>query len=251
MTNRALGEDLRELRHLTCDLGCLQHEEPAGLDGVLPQQQLHHAPVVLERRTEVRLGEEPPPRGHARAGGPGEHRHRVDEAAHALLGVRCVHPVHVFEHRSAEHVGLLLHALDAGIGVVGRRLRRRHGLQELPPAEDPCVSMEGEQVVEQRRSAAFEAGDVHDRRDRHRGDLGVLPQRVEDAQAAHEVDHRARAQEPTPEFGEVGLLEIGGVRGQRAEEPGLAEVVESRFSTASARMRSTSPVVPIVATLVP
>ncbi len=89
--------------------------------------------------------------------------------------------------------------------------------------------MEGEQVVEQRRPAPLEAGDVHDRRDRHSGDLRVLPQRLEDAQAPHEVEHRPRAQEPAPELGEVGLLEIGGVRGQRAEEPALSKVIESRL----------------------
>ena len=214
---------------MTRDLGCLQHEEPAGLDGVLPEEQLHHAPVVLESRTEVVLGEESPPRGHARARGPGEHRHRVDEAAHALFRLRRVHPVHVFEQRPAEHVGLPLDSCDAGIGVVALRLRRRHGLQEFPPAQHSCVSMEGEQVVEQRCPASLEAGDVHDRRDRHSRDLRVLPQRLEDAQPPREVEHRPRSQEPAPELGEIGLLEIGGVRRQRAEEPGLSKVVESRI----------------------
>lgn len=51
-----------------------------------------------------------------------------------------------------------------------------------------------------------------------------------DAQAPHEVEQCPRSQELAPELGEVGLLEIGGVRRQRAEEPGLSKVVESQLS---------------------
>ena len=58
---------------------------------------------------------------------------------------------------------------------------------------DNSVSMEGEQVVEQRCPASLQAGDVHDRRDPHGGDLWVFPQRLEDAQAPSEVVHCPRS----------------------------------------------------------
>ena len=85
-------------------------------------------------------------------------------------------------------------------------------------------------------------GPVHDRRDRHRRRSRGLLAGLEEAQPAHDVAHRPRSQEPSPGLGEVGLREIGGVRGQRCEEPGASEVLEPRVSAASARMRSTSPV---------
>ena len=215
-----LGEDRRELDEMDVRSGApsargtRRARRGASTAAVAPRAGSSRTP------DRGRPGEEPPPRGHARARRPASIDTESMKPHTHSSGSVGVHPVHVFEQRPAEPVDRGLHRGDprrrcrrspspaaarapgAPTGAGPRASRCR--ASRLWSSVVPLRSMPVMYTIGGIGTAAIS---------------GLSPQRLEDAQPPHDIQHRPRSQEPAPELVEVGLLESSAYAVSGPEEP--------------------------------
>ena len=178
---------------------------------------------------------------NAEGGRLAEHRHGVDETPGALFRFVGVDPVHAFERPNPGAC-----PPTPAWWRFGGRTRvtpppAGHRLHQLPAQQDPRPPVEGQQVVQERRSAPPLTRDVDHGRDGDLGDLRMPAEHIENPEAAGNVPYGQRSEEAAAEVAQVGLAEVFRPGGQRTEEPVVAEIVEASGRSLLAIQRGSPP----------
>jgi hypothetical protein len=159
-------------------------ERPA-FSRCLPLQYLQETAVPAQRGGHIAIGDPLIIGGHVELHLVDHRGEVVGGDGNTFLRALGAHGVHGLEFRNQPvyPVQVCLDPGDAWVAAVGSRFRWRQGIGRLPGQGDPVVRIHRQQVMKDRGAGARSPDHENGALDGLLGDLGVLPEQVDQAQA--------------------------------------------------------------------